>query len=106
MRGLLGKGELGPDEALLIRPCSQVHSVGMQHPFDAVFCDADLRVLHVSTLERRRVSKYVRGAACCIELRAGRAAECGIEPGTQLSLVAPGMERSDSACGMERSDSV
>lgn len=96
MRGLLGKGELGPDEALLIRPCSQVHGVGMQHSFDAVFCDADLRVLHVSTIDRRRLSRYVRGAECCIELRSGRAAECGIEAGAQLSLVPPGMERSDS----------
>lgn len=88
MRGLLGRRELGPDEALLIRPCAQVHGVGLRHAFDAVFCDGDLRVLHVATIRPRRVSRYVRGADCCIELRAGRAAECGIEMGTQLHLSA------------------
>jgi len=86
MRGLLGRGELAADEALLIRPCSQVHAVGMRHPFDAIFCDADLEVLHIATVEPRRVSRLVRGAACCFELAAGRARECGIEVGTRLAL--------------------
>jgi uncharacterized membrane protein (UPF0127 family) len=89
MRGLLGRAELASDEALLIRPCSQVHGVGMRHSFDAVFCDADMRVLSASTVRPRRVSRYVRGAGCCVELRAGRAEQCGIEAGVQLRLVSP-----------------
>jgi uncharacterized membrane protein (UPF0127 family) len=86
MRGLLGRAELGPDEALIIRPCSQVHGIGMRHPFDAVFCDDDLRVLHISTVQPRSLSRYVRSAACCIELAAGRADACGISHGAQLIL--------------------
>jgi uncharacterized membrane protein (UPF0127 family) len=58
----------------------------MRYPFDAVFCDAELRVLHVATVQPRRVSRYVRRAACCFELTAGRAEQCGIEAGTQLVL--------------------
>jgi uncharacterized membrane protein (UPF0127 family) len=87
MRGLLGRDELGPADALLIRPCSQVHGIGMRHPFDAVFCDGDLRVLAVATIEPRRLSKHIRGAKCCFELAAGRASSSRIEPGTQLSLL-------------------
>jgi len=86
MRGLLGRDELGPRDALLIRPCSQVHGVGMRHPFDAVFCDKDMRVVEVATIEPRRLSRYVRAAKCCIELAAGRAASSGIEQGAQLTL--------------------
>src|SRR5262245_5837795 len=71
MRGLLGRAELGPAEALLIRPCSQVHGMGMRHPFDAVFCDDELRVLAVATVPPRRLSRFVRGAKCCFELAAG-----------------------------------
>ena len=89
MRGLIGRRELAPDEALLIRPCSQVHGIGMRHPFDAVFCDGDLRVLHVTTVRPRRVSRYVRGAQCCFELASGRAAQAGVQPGTTLRLSAP-----------------
>ena len=86
MRGLLGRDELGPRDALLIKPCSQVHGIGMRHPFDAVFCDGDMRVLEVATIRPRRLSRYVRGAACCVELAAGRAAAAGIEQGSQLTL--------------------
>jgi uncharacterized membrane protein (UPF0127 family) len=86
MRGLLGRDELGQADALLIRPCAQVHGIGMRHPFDAVFCDDDLRVLVVATIRPRKMSKYVRGAKCCFELAAGRAASSRIEPGTLLSL--------------------
>jgi uncharacterized membrane protein (UPF0127 family) len=87
MRGLLGRDELGPTDALLIRPCSQVHGIGMRHPFDAVFCDDDLRVVAVATIEPRKLSKHVRGATCCFELAAGRASSLGIGQGSQLSLV-------------------
>ncbi len=86
MRGLLGRDELGPQDALLIKPCSQVHGIGMRHPFDAVFCDADMCVLEVATIAPRRLSRFVRGAACCIELAAGRASAAGIEQGSQLTL--------------------
>ena len=88
MRGLLGRDELGPRDALLIRPCSQVHGFGMRHPFDAVFCDEDLRVLDVATIAPRRLSKYIRGAACCFELAAGRATAAGIAQGSQLTFTA------------------
>jgi len=89
IRGLLGKAELGPRDALLIRPCSQVHGIGMRHAFDAVFCDDDLTVLEVATIEPRKLSKNVRGAKCCFELAAGRAASAGVAPGSQLTF-APG----------------
>lgn len=90
LRGLLGRSEIGPSEALLIGRCPQVHTLGMRFAIDAVFCDRDLRVLHVSTLEPRRISRYVRRASCCIELAAGRAQACGIEPGVQLAIRSPG----------------
>jgi uncharacterized membrane protein (UPF0127 family) len=86
MRGLLGRAALAPDEALIIRPCSQVHGIGMRHAFDAVFCDDELRVLHISTVQPRSLSRYVRGADCCIELAAGRADACGLALGAQLTL--------------------
>lgn len=86
VRGLIGRAQLGSREALVLRPCSQVHGIGMRYPFDAVFCNDELEVLAVATIAPRRVSPHVRGATCCIELRAGRARECGVEPGARLSL--------------------
>lgn len=86
LRGLIARPELGPSEALLVSPCTQVHTVGMRYAIDAVFCDHELRVLRVATLAPRRISPHVHRASCCIELPAGRALECGLEPGVRLEI--------------------
>lgn len=46
--GLLGTSADGFDfDALLITPCSSVHTVGMRYPIDIVFLDRDMRTLKV-----------------------------------------------------------
>jgi len=59
MRGLLGRDGLDQDEALLIEPCSSVHTLGMSFPIDLAFLD-----------RRGQVRKTVRS------LRPGRMAGC------------------------------
>jgi hypothetical protein len=86
-RGVRGREALTRDEALVISPCRQVHTYSVPYPLDAVFCDRELRVLHVETLEPRNTSARVRRARCCVELVGGRAAECGLMPGVRLSFV-------------------
>jgi uncharacterized membrane protein (UPF0127 family) len=86
LRGLRKLAGIKRSEGLLLRPCAQVHTFGLRFAIDVVFCDADLRVIHLATLRPRRVSRYVRGAKCCIEMAAGCAAGSGIEPGTQLAI--------------------
>lgn len=87
MRGLLGRSALEQGEAVVLVPCSQVHTVGMRFPIDAVFCDGDLTVLAAETLPPGRVSRTHRRACCCIELPAGTAATAGLAPGTRLRFV-------------------
>jgi uncharacterized membrane protein (UPF0127 family) len=86
LRGLIGSSELANDEGLLIRPCRQVHTFGMRYPIDAVFCGGDGVVLAVFTLRPRTISRLVRRARFCIELRSGRAEGCGITVGTRLEI--------------------
>ena len=87
-KGVRGRGPLSPDEALILSPCRQVHTIGVSFAIDAVFCDKALRILHVQTLRPRRISRLVGRARCCIELIAGRAGQCGLAPGVQLSMEA------------------
>jgi uncharacterized membrane protein (UPF0127 family) len=87
-RGVLGRDPLREDEALVIRPCRQVHSFGVGYDLDVVFCDSSWRVLHVETLEPEGMSKRVGRAKACIELPGGRAARCGIVPGVVLTFEA------------------
>jgi uncharacterized membrane protein (UPF0127 family) len=89
-RGLRGRNPLADDEALILRPCRQVHTFGLRDAIDVVFCDVNLNVLHVTQLLPRRVSRFVRRARSCIELAAGRAATCGIAPGVRLAIRSDG----------------
>jgi uncharacterized membrane protein (UPF0127 family) len=85
-RGVLRRARLGAREAFVISPCRQVHTFGVRYPLDVVFCDRDMRVLHVETLAPRRVSRRVPGALCCVELLGGRALATGLVPGSLLSF--------------------
>ncbi len=71
IRGLLGR-ELAKDEALVIEPASQIHTFGMRYRIDVVFCDRELEVLHICrSVAPWRVTRWVRGARCAIELPDG-----------------------------------
>ena len=84
MRGLIGR-PLGPGEGLLIFSCRQVHTFGMREPIDVVFCDAGLRVVHVTRgLRPWRISPLRWDAAGVIELRGGAADD--LAPGDRLQV--------------------
>jgi uncharacterized membrane protein (UPF0127 family) len=84
-RGLLGRDEPGPREALVIHRARQVHTFGMRYPIDVCFCDRAWRVLHVvSPMRPNRLSRWVPRAAVAVEMRAGAMSLLG--PGAQLSV--------------------
>ena len=56
---------------------ARVHTFGMRFTIDAVFCDRDLVVVGVQTLEPNRLSRRFRRARYCIELPAGSAIKAG-----------------------------
>jgi uncharacterized membrane protein (UPF0127 family) len=86
--GLLGTGDLAPDEALWISRCGSVHSFGLRARIGCAFLDASGRVLRVvDPLPRWRVAG-ARGATDVVEAPAGVLA--GVRPGDTLSLGAPG----------------
>lgn len=70
-RGLLGRTEFCAGEALIIAPCSAIHTWFMRFSIDAVFADRQGRVLKVREhLVPWRMSGSLRGFAV-IELPAG-----------------------------------
>ncbi|MGO9872906.1 MAG: DUF192 domain-containing protein [Acidimicrobiia bacterium] len=68
-RGLIGRDHV--DGVLVLRPCRQVHTFGMQFPIDVAFCDRYGFVLHVSRMRPSRVSRYVLHAYFAIEATEG-----------------------------------
>lgn len=90
MKGLLGASGLDAGEGMLLRPAPSIHTWFMRFTIDAVFLDADMRVLRIVPEMRpwRMASK--RGARVVLELSAGEAARRGIRTGQTLQVTKPG----------------
>jgi uncharacterized protein len=86
MRGLLGRSSLEPGEGMLFRPAGSIHMFFMRFAIDAVFCDAELRVIDVERGLQPWKTARRRGAKVVVELAAGAAAAVG--PGDRLELEA------------------
>lgn len=86
-KGLLGRDALAADAALIIAPCSAVHTFFMRFAIDVVFVSRDGRVLKIApAVVPWRTTGSLRAYAV-IELAAGSAARAELRAGDQLALV-------------------
>ena len=84
-RGLLGKAGLGPDEGIVLTPCSSVHMMLMRFPIDVAYLDREGTVVKtVTDLRPNRFSLGGRGAHHAVELRAGTLAASDTRPGDRI----------------------
>jgi uncharacterized membrane protein (UPF0127 family) len=81
-RGLLGRDRI--DGALVLRPCRQVHTIGMRFPIDVAFCARDGRVLRVVTMRPGRVSRVVWRSRFVVEAAVGSLEQWGVRPGSTV----------------------
>lgn len=84
LRGLHAYLPINDNEALIIRPCSAVHSFTMPAAIDTVFVSASGEILEVKTLPVRRWCS-VSGAVAVIETNADVCQRLGIRRGAFLS---------------------
>jgi uncharacterized membrane protein (UPF0127 family) len=84
-RGVLGRDDI--EGVLVLRPCRQVHTIGMRFALDVAWCAADGRVLRVATISPFRVSRPVVRARFVIEARSGATARWRLAPGDIVEIV-------------------
>ncbi|WP_066582401.1 DUF192 domain-containing protein [Cellulomonas timonensis] len=87
LRGLLGRRAL-PD-ALVLRPESSVHGIGMRAPLDVAVLAADGTVLVTRVLRPWRATLPVRGGHAVLEAPVGSFARWGLRLGSKVTLGAP-----------------
>jgi uncharacterized protein len=86
--GLMGRAALPEGHALYIRPCNSIHMFFMRFAIDAVFVDADGKILCLyPSLRPWRLTRIVRKAKACIELPAGTAASASLQVGDSVRLL-------------------
>ncbi|SHH24673.1 DUF192 domain-containing protein [Massilia sp. CF038] len=79
--GLLGRSAIGHDEALLLMPCSNVHTFFMRFPIDVVFLSKDGQILAIHPAVRPWRASAARHAHACLEMASGRARLAGLMVG-------------------------
>ena len=85
--GLLGRKGLCRGEALVIRPCSGIHTFFMRFPIDVIFLDRDSRVRKVIRgMQPFRLSSLVLGAREAVELPSGVVASTRTEAGDLIEF--------------------
>jgi uncharacterized membrane protein (UPF0127 family) len=86
-RGLLGRDSFPRGSALVIAPCSSIHTFFMRFEIDVVFVARDGRVLKTyDAIPRRRIG-FSAGAFAAIEFPAGTLARTPAKQGDVLTLV-------------------
>lgn len=83
-RGLLGR--TGVEGAMLITPCSSVHTFRMGFTIDVAYLDRHLTVLHVQTLKPGRLPLPRPRARHVLEAEAGALEAWGLRPGVQVTV--------------------
>ena len=86
--GLLGRRALPEREALLLMPCSNIHTAFMAFAIDAVFLDRDGTIVALHRQLRPWRIAAARGADACLELSSGSAQRLGLEVGQRLPQLA------------------
>ena len=87
LKGLLGTRELPKGEALLIRPCNNIHMFGMCYAIDVAFVSAEDTVLKVvESLAPGRIA-WCRGARYVVEMPCGALRRSETEAGDTLVIV-------------------
>lgn len=86
LKGLLATKQLETGKGLVIRPCSSIHTVGMNYDIDVVFVGSDDNVLKVvSNMPANRFS-LCRKSSYVVELPAGTIKSSGTAVGDKISL--------------------
>lgn len=86
-RGLLGRRQFHPGEALIIKPCSSVHMIGMKFPISVLFVSPQNKILHIiEVLRPYQLSPLIKGSAYVVELPVGQVEASGTKVGDGISI--------------------
>ena len=85
-RGLLGRDRLDAEHALVLAPCSAVHTWRMHFAIDIVFAARNGVVIRIADNVPARRIKFSLGAFATIEMRAGVLRCHGVRLGDRLEL--------------------
>ncbi len=86
-KGLLGTSALAAEEALWIRRCNSIHTIGMNYAIDVIYLNKNLQVVAIKeNIAPFRLTAPVWRASSVVELAAGQIARLKISVGEVLNV--------------------
>lgn len=83
-KGLLGRDSLADGAALVIAPCSAVHTFAMRFPIDVIFARRDGRIIKMrKAMAASRITGAI-GAFAVVEMAAGTIERAAVHVGDRL----------------------
>ncbi len=87
MKGLLGKRNLPANEALILKPCSSIHTFFMRFAIDVLFLDKNMQIVRlIQNMSPNRLSPTVWVSRMPIELPAGKISQTNTQIGDRLRI--------------------
>lgn len=86
--GLMGRRALAPGAALLLAPCSNIHTCFMRFAIDVVFLDREGEILAIFSDVKPWRARAAWRAHACLELASGGAVRAGLRVGQRLAAPA------------------
>jgi uncharacterized membrane protein (UPF0127 family) len=87
LQGLLGRTGLSSDQALILKPCTSIHTFFMRFPIDVLFVDKNMRVIKIiQNILPNRLSPIVWASSMAIELPAGKIGQTDTHLGDLVEL--------------------
>jgi uncharacterized membrane protein (UPF0127 family) len=87
IKGLLGRAGLEPDEAMVLKPCTSVHTIFMRFPIDVLFLDKNMQIIRlIQNMPPYRLSPFVWASHLAIELPAGKISQTNTQLGDRVRI--------------------
>ncbi|OEF99137.1 hypothetical protein BHF71_10055 [Vulcanibacillus modesticaldus] len=72
LKGWIGKKMLDDNEAIMLIPCSSIHTFGMKMTIDVMFLDKSNRIVYlIKEMNPNRISPIIPQAKKVIEMKSG-----------------------------------
>ncbi len=87
MKGLLGRKGLSLDEALVLKPCSAIHTFFMQFAIDVLFLGKNMRIIKaIQNMPPNRLSPIAWASLMVVELPAGKINQTNTQVGDIIEI--------------------
>jgi len=82
MKGLLGRSGLSANEALVLRPCSSIHTFFMRFTIDVLFLNKSMKIVNlIQSIPPNRLGPIAWTGHMAIELPAGKIGQTNTQVG-------------------------